>query len=146
MLLLCKMKKYHFKAYYDNNQFVGILFTIETKDTLFVNYIAVNDQIRSKGYGSKLLQTLFERYPKQSVTLFIETMEDKNANNYEQRVKRLAFYEKNGFVQTGIKAGFKKPFIDILSTDIHFNEEKAKRVIMPIPMKLFTDATKKQGV
>ncbi len=135
--LLTLKKNYDFKVYYDNDLFVGILFTIESDDTLFVFYIAVNDQIHSKGYGSRLLQVLFDKHPNKAITLFIETMDDKNALNYEQRVKRLEFYERNGFVHTGIKAGFKTPFVDILSTDKEYNTAKAKKLMKSIPMKIF---------
>lgn len=135
--LLSKLKKFNFSAFYDEDLFVGILFTIDLKDTLFVFYIAVNDKIHSKGYGSKLLQLLFDKYPKKSVSLFIETMDNKTADNYEQRIKRLAFYERNGFIHTGIKAGFKTPFYDILSTDKEFDIKKSKRLLMGMPMKIF---------
>ncbi len=135
--LLTLKKNYNFKVYYDNDLFVGILFTIESEDTLFVFYIAVNDKIHSKGYGSKLLQVLFDKFPNKPITLFIETMDDKSAINYEQRVKRLAFYERNGFVHTGIKAGFKTPFVDILSTDREYNTIKAKKLMKFMPMKIF---------
>lgn len=135
--IITKMKKYNFNAYYDGDLFVGIIFTIDSKDTLFVFYIAVNDEIHSKGYGSQLLNILFEKYPEKSVTLFIETMDDKNATNYDQRVKRLAFYERNGFIQTGIKAGLKAPFIDILSTDKEFDVKKSKKMLKFMPMKIF---------
>ncbi len=137
--IIAKKKDYNFNAYYDNDLFVGILFTIDTKDTLFVVYIAVNDRIHSKGYGTKLLQILFKQHPEKSVTLFIETM-DPAANNYEQRVKRLAFYERNDFVHTGIKAGFKTPFVDILSTDNSFDMAKTKKLMKHIPMKIFPPA------
>ncbi len=130
-------KNYDFKVYYEGDLFIGILFTIESKDTLFVFYIAINDEIHSKGYGSKLLNVLFEKYPEKAITLFIETMDDKNAKNYEQRVKRLAFYERNGFIHTGIKAGFKTPFVDILSTDKDYNVIKAKELTKSMPMKIF---------
>lgn len=140
--LLSVMKKYEFKSYYDDDMFVGVLFTIDTKDTLFVFYIAVNDKIQSKGYGSKLLQILFNKYPHKSITLLIETMDDTSATNYEQRVKRLAFYQKNGFIHTGIKAGFKTPFVDILSTDKTYDLTKAKKLMKLIPMTIF-ESTKK---
>ncbi len=130
-------KNYNFKVYYEGDLFVGILFTIESKDTLFVFYIAVNDKIHSKGYGSKLLQVLFNKYPKKHITLFIETMDDKAAKNYEQRVKRLAFYERNGFNHTGYKAGFRTPFVDVLSTDKNYDTAKAKKLMKSIPMKIF---------
>ncbi len=138
LLLITKMKNYKFSAYYDGDMFVGILFTIESKDSLFIFYIAINDKIQSKGYGSKLLQLMFEKYPNKPISLFIETMDDKEASNYEQRIKRLAFYEKNGFLHTGIKAGGKTPFIDILSTDENFDVTKAKKLLKIMPMKIFT--------
>ncbi len=136
--LLTLKKNYDFKVYYDKDLFVGILFTIMKKDTVFVFYLAVNDEIHSKGYGSKLLKALFDKHPDKSVSLFIETMADKGAANYGQRLKRLAFYERNGFFQTGIRAGFKTPFVDILSTDKKYSIEAAKQLIKPIPMKIFT--------
>ncbi len=136
--LLTVKKNYDFTVYYDDNLFVGITFTIELKDTLFVFYIAINDEIHSKGYGSKLLHVLFEKYPEKSVTLLIETMDDKTAENYGQRVKRLAFYERNGFVHTGIKLGFKTPFVDILSTDKAYDIAKAKKLMkFALPQKLY---------
>ena len=57
--ILIYKKNYSFTVYYDNDLFVGILFTIDFDDTLFVFYIAVNDKIHSKGYGSELLKVMF---------------------------------------------------------------------------------------
>ncbi len=141
--LITLKKGYDFKVYYDSDLFVGIIFTIESDETIFVFYIAVNDQIHSKGYGSKLLQVLFNQYPNKPITLFIETMDDKNVSNYEQRVRRLAFYERNGFTHTGIKAGYKTPFVDILSTNKNYNLNDAKKLMKSIPMKVFCDSQNK---
>ncbi len=143
--LLTIKKNYEFKAYYDGEVFIGVLFTIEFKDTLFVFYLAVNDMLHSQGYGSKLVQILYEKYPEKSVTLFIETMDDTMAENYEQRVKRLAFYQRNGFVQTSFKAGFKDPFVDILSTNMNFGMEDAKKLMKFIPMTIFLNGEKAKG-
>ena len=58
--------------------------------------------------------------------------------NYEQRVKRFAFYEKNGFFNSGIKAGLKdSPFIEILTTDKDFSLEQCKQLVRVTPFKLF---------
>ena len=134
--LITKKKNYDFNAYYDNNLFVGILFTINSKDSLFVFYLAVNDKIHSKGYGSKLLTMLKDKYQDKPISLFIETLDPK-AENYEQRVKRLAFYKRNGFFDTKIKAGSKEPFVDILSTDENFGYDECKKMLKFMPLKLF---------
>ncbi len=135
--IITLMKNYKFNAYYDNDLFVGILFTIETKGSLFVFYLAVNDKIQSKGYGSILLSDLKAKYPNKPISLFIETMDPK-ASNYEQRVKRLAFYQRKGFYDTNIKAGFNEPFVDILATDPNFSKADCKKLLKFMPMKLFT--------
>ena len=132
-------KNYQFSAFYDNDLFIGILFTIEQDDMLFVFYLAINDEIHSKGYGSKLLQILFEKYESKPITLFIESI-DPLADNYQQRVKRLAFYERNGFINTGIKTGVKVPFIDILSTDKNLTTQQCKKLVKYTPLKIYPPA------
>ncbi len=136
--ILILKKNYDFQVYYDKGVFVGILFTIQSAESVFVFYIAVNDALHSKGYGSMLLQTLFNKYSNTPITLFIETMQDKKADNYTQRVKRLAFYKRNGFIQTGLSAGYKKPFVDILSTDENYDIIKAKRLVKWMAMNIFS--------
>lgn len=136
-------KKCNFTAYFpDDNfvgKFVGLSYTVESNETLFVVYLAVHDSIQSQGYGSKILENLKQKYKNKSVTLFIETMDTtaEKADNYAQRVKRLAFYEKNGFTHLGISAGGKEPFVDILSTDSEFSLAQCKKLMKLIPMRVF---------
>ena len=48
----------NFRAFYENEQFCGVLYTTEDNKYIFVLYLAANDQIRSKGYGTKILDCL----------------------------------------------------------------------------------------
>ncbi len=132
-------KKCNFTAFYHEVKFVGLMYTVESKETLFVVYLAVNDSIQSQGYGSEILENLKQKHSDKSVTLFIETM-DSTADNYKQRVKRLAFYEKNGFTHLGISAGGKEPFVDILSTDSEFSLKQCKKLMKFIPMRVFSQS------
>ena len=138
--ILAKKKNHEFSAFYDENLFVGISYTIESETSLFLFYLAINDKIHSKGYGSKLLNSLFDKYKDKPITLFIETL-DQTAPNYEQRVKRLSFYERNNFINTNIKAGVDRPFVDILSTDNNFTVDKCKKMLKFIPLKIYTSDT-----
>ena len=99
LLILSKRNGIDFTAYYDNDIFCGISYTICKNDTVFVLYLAVNDKIRSKGYGSKILETIKNQYKNKSVVLNIEPL-DCNSENYEQRIKRFEFYKRNGFIDT----------------------------------------------
>lgn len=99
LLLLSKRNGIDFTAYYDNDTFCGISYTVFKNNTVFVLYLAVNDKIRSKGYGSKILDSIKKNYNGKSIVLNIEPL-DSNAENYEQRVKRFEFYKRNGFSST----------------------------------------------
>lgn len=113
----------HFLAYYDNGTFCGISYTVSTNEMVFLLYLAVNDRIRSKGYGTAIIQNLKEMYKDTPISLNIEAI-DKYADNYEQRVRRQAFYRKNGFYDTEHKIADNGEIYSILSNthDLHVDE------------------------
>lgn len=97
--LLAVRKDVDFLAWYEDGQFCGISYTISDSNCVFVLYLAVNDAVRSRGYGSKILAGLKERYCGENVFLNVE-MPDPKAVNAVQRERRLAFYERNGYHRT----------------------------------------------
>ncbi|WP_169718365.1 GNAT family N-acetyltransferase [Paenibacillus massiliensis] len=97
-ILLWRAKKnhIHFKAFYDEHTFVGFTYLIVFKDITFVFYLAIDNQIRSKGYGSQVLTKIKEMYPNNRIILNIEAVEEE-ASNHEQRTQRKSFYLRNGY-------------------------------------------------
>lgn len=85
-----------FTAFYDGSQLVGFTYLIHHQDVHYLLYLAVNDQVRSQGYGSRILQATCCRYPGETVVLDIEQLDPQAANNH-QRQRRLRFYRQNGF-------------------------------------------------
>lgn len=85
-----------FLVFYDQDQFVGLSYIIHHHGIHYVLYLAVNDRIRSKGYGSQILAQLKQRYTPDTLILDIE-QPDPVATNNHQRLRRLRFYRKNGF-------------------------------------------------
>ncbi|MGT2750219.1 GNAT family N-acetyltransferase [Streptococcus orisasini] len=83
-------------AYYDQEEFVGFAYILESKKQVFVLFLAVNEPIRSKGYGSMILAQIREYAQARPLILTIEPLEQE-APNSEQRKQRLAFYERNGY-------------------------------------------------
>lgn len=81
---------------YDNGKFVGLIYNIFYKDIVFVFYLAIDKETRGQGYGTKVLESIKQKYINHRIILCIEPV-DKNSNNYEQRLKRKNFYIKNGF-------------------------------------------------
>ena len=113
---LALRKSVNFRAFYEDDQFCGVLYTAEDNKYIFVLYLAVNDQIRSKGYGTKILDWL-KLNTEKSIVLNVESL-DPSAENALQREKRISFYSKNGIFDTGCR------FIDggekysVLASDI----------------------------
>ena len=67
---------------------------------LYLFYLAVDDAARGRGLGTRLLAELERRHPGCSIVLDIEPV-IAEADNAEQRRRRLAFYERAGFRDTG---------------------------------------------
>ena len=100
-LLIGTLKKtIHFAAFYDKEKFAGLLYTIESEKYYFILYLAVNQEMRSKGYGGEILRYAYAQAGKRNIILNVERL-DQAADNYEQRLKRVSFYEKNGICRTG---------------------------------------------
>ncbi len=83
-------------AAYDNNELVGMAYIIGDTDLGYLFYFAIMPGLRGKGYGSKILSLLRDRYSGGRLFLAREQL-DESADNYSQRLKRHEFYLKNGF-------------------------------------------------
>ena len=98
--LLARRKCTDFTAYYDDGVFCGISYTVCSDSTVFILYLAVNKNLRSLGYGSEILGDIKEKNEGKTLVLNVEPL-DENADNYASRIRRLEFYAKNGFSDTG---------------------------------------------
>lgn len=100
MLMLLSMKKdVDFLAYYDKGKFCGITYSVENEHMLYVMYLAVNDKIRGKGFGTAILDKMKEKCKGKPIALEAE-FPSEDSVNLSQREKRLKFYRKNGFSDT----------------------------------------------
>ncbi len=99
LMIKARSPRARFTAYFDGEALVGFTYLITGAKVNYLMYLAVNDQVRSKGYGSQILACLTATYPKRELVLEIEHP-DKNAENAPQRMARLRFYLRNHFHQT----------------------------------------------
>lgn len=126
--LLTIRKNINFRAFFDDDQFCGILYTAENSKYIFVLYLAVNDKIRAKGYGSRILQWLKQSTSK-TIVLNVEAI-NSNATNLEQREKRIEFYKKNGITDTGYFFIDANERYSVLSSDSeHFDINEYKSLL-----------------
>ncbi|ALS98020.1 GNAT family N-acetyltransferase [Lacimicrobium alkaliphilum] len=89
-----------FNVLYAQDTWIGLIYITEYQDIVFVHFLAISESCRSGGYGSKVMDSLKEMYSGKRIVLNIEVI-DKKGKNYQQRVKRKAFYENNGFTSSG---------------------------------------------
>lgn len=86
----------------DKGQFVALAIAIKDgKGKVLLDYLAVTEKSRSKGYGSDILSTLLAQYPGQDLFGEIE-IADESADNYRDRVRRKQFYLRNGMRAVGV--------------------------------------------
>ncbi|MBR6425705.1 MAG: GNAT family N-acetyltransferase [Oscillospiraceae bacterium] len=82
--------------------FVGMVVTLAWKDLLHIIYFAVEESLRDQGLGSEILHSLRDAYPDMRILVDVEQPEPE-AENYAQRLRRVAFYLRNGYSQTQVR-------------------------------------------
>ena len=96
-LLDDKIKR-EFWAFFDGDLFCGFSNSITHGSITNIIYFAVVPELRSRGYGSKILQAIREQHPDTRIVVDIEVEEDsKDAEELERRNRRRDFYQRNGF-------------------------------------------------
>ncbi len=83
---------FHPLSAWEGDELIGIIFYWEWENFRYVEYLAINTDIRGQGHGSRLLRFLRE----QNHTVILEI--DPLSN--ELSVRRLQFYERAGFFLT----------------------------------------------
>lgn len=131
-----------FYSYYDNDTMCGFSFTVSKNNTVFVMYLAVSDKIRSKGYGSAIISQLKSLFPEKEIVLNIEPLTPQ-ADNYEQRVRRFAFYERNGFYDTETTIQIGKNDFTVLSTKKVFDKETYAAILKKLSFGLYNPKFKR---
>ncbi len=120
-----------FLAYYDGPDFAGFSYSLRSKTSYYLLFLAIPSLQQSKGYGRQILQEIARRAGQRPIFLVIEPL-DESADNYEQRLKRLAFYEKNGYQLTDYIYFENQEVYQVLtnqiSTDFQDFERLAKRI------------------
>lgn len=95
MMRRCRQGKAEFCAVTDGDKFVGLTYVIGDSKVKTLMFLAVSDDARGGGYGTRILQAVHSKYGDVKLFLNIEPL-DETSPNYEQRCRRKAFYERNG--------------------------------------------------
>ncbi|MCI8660068.1 MAG: N-acetyltransferase [Lachnospiraceae bacterium] len=108
---------------------------------LLLDYLAVCESHRGEGWGSHCIGMLREFYRKEKgLLLECESLESaENEEEREQRRRRIAFYEKNGCVCTGVKSRLFGVEFDILYLSLLKKQADAARELERLYRKMLPD-------
>lgn len=102
MMNFTKAGKYSpFVVHDDNGNPVGMCFFMVAPNLALLDYLAIDEKCQSLGYGAMVLTLIPKVMDNRKTIIEIEPL-DKSADNYEQRVRRLKFYLKNGVHTTDL--------------------------------------------
>lgn len=103
MLRLRRKKKANLWVIHDkiSDKAVGLAFVLLWKNKVLFDYFAIMPEYQSKGYGSEVLKELKKCYNGKCIFGEVEPV-DETAENNAQRIRRMDFYLRNGFKETGI--------------------------------------------
>lgn len=86
-----------FWAWHDGPQFVGLTYSVSSRDLTYLIFLATTPAVRGQGYGSAILDQLAALAAPLPLVLSLEP-QDSQADNRRQRQARLRFYRRSGFV------------------------------------------------
>lgn len=95
-----------------NAKFIGFTALVPFLEIIYLAFFAISPKHQNKGYGSVILKTLAQIYPKHQIALEAESAY-KNAPNLAQRLRRANFYERMGFINSGHKSEYCGEIYDI---------------------------------
>ena len=89
-------------GFYEEDKFIGFASFIFYEDICYVFFLAVKEEYRNQGYGSKMLSIIKEEFKNYTILLCYEEVDNKYKDN-EMRARRAEFYKRNGFVVNPLK-------------------------------------------
>lgn len=95
MSLKAECENVDFWGLYADGNWVGLAYVISEGSASYLFYLALSEEMRGRGLGSKALQAILMQYGKQRVFLALEQL-DESAENSCERKRRRDFYLKNG--------------------------------------------------
>lgn len=115
MVAMSKLWNTQFLSFYDDDTLCGFVYFATNRKLVFVMFFAVAEKLRSKGYGSTILQKIHNRYPNKKIVVSIEPC-DTDAPDLEIRKRRKAFYLRNGYKETGYMLKLNRVVQEIIIT------------------------------
>lgn len=136
LVQMARADNFDFLALVDDDAFVGFMAVMTYRDIAYLFFLAIGADCRSKGYGSRAIETLKAEYPGMKQVVDFE-MPDDRAGNHSQRERRRRFYLRNGYRETGLFLTYLGVDYEVFCMDEDFEPEAFKALMQTIPVKGF---------
>lgn len=123
MVAMSKLWNTDFLSFFDDDKLCGFVYLAHNRKIVFVMFLAVDKTLRSKGYGSAILQEIQNRYPNKKIIISIEPC-DNNAPDIDLRTRRKGFYMRNGYKETGHRMKLNGVVQEILISNGEFDKKQ----------------------
>ena len=123
MVAMSKLWNTEFLGFYDGDTLCGFVYLAHNSKIVFVMFFAVDKTLRSKGYGSAILQDIQNKYPDKKIIISIEPC-DNDAPDMELRTRRKDFYMRNGYHETGYMMKLNGIVQEIIISKGEFDKKK----------------------
>ena len=133
---MAEADNFDFLALTDNDTFVGFMVVQIYGNLAYLFFLAIDSNCRSKGYGSRAIETLKAEYPGKKQVVDFEMLDD-TAANFEQREKRRKFYLRNGYRETGLFLSYLGVDYEVFCMDEEFEPEVFKAMMRTIRVSGF---------
>ena len=121
-------------ALYNKNIAVAFVHLNFTVDFVHINYFAVSEFRQGHGVGSLFLEWLKNKYKNTPLVLDVETENKKIENNFD-RIRRIDFYKKNGFILSDYKIKWQNEYFSPMyygSLNINKFKNYIKKLLLQI--------------
>lgn len=136
MIEMSKEDDFDFWALYDEDTFVGFMAVKTHKNMSYLFFLAIDPSLRSKGYGSRAVETLKVLYEGYEQVVDFEML-DETASNNEQRQKRRLFYLRNAYCPTGYGLSYRGVAYEIMCSETDFEIDHFRELMSTIMLDSF---------
>lgn len=116
------------KLYYHRGRLCAMTYVCTYGHLSYLFYLAVDETLRGKGLGTKLLGQIRRDYPDNNIILEIERL-DPSAENNGERIRRKEFYKRNGFTECGRCVSYGGVDYEVLSSTGTLDTAELNRLI-----------------
>lgn len=130
MQLMACLPSTEFLSFYDADTLCGFVYMATLLRISFVMFFAVDERLRSKGYGSRILDAVQAQRPNDKHIITIERCDETDAPDIEDRIRRKRFYLRNGYSETGYMIKLGNAEQEIIIKNGEFDKQEFRRFFL----------------